>query len=308
MQPHSAKVEKHARRVVLPDPPENEEEEDAVVFDQTPVRVACSHCGLRVITFIEHESSMLTYVVSLGLLLMLGWAAFCIIPVVFPLLKDVVHHCPRCLNVLASRSRVAVSSFKEEVISFRLGSCVVVLARRYVFLLMFLAAIIGGVQIMRNGAGAHPGTSVQAALALEHPGNASALTWQNFSADCGFKTYVGNPVHVTVAFTDSYKMQSFYWEGRLLRKEDSWRFLWFDQQHGLLYVHMEPPQFPQSPKRPDLLLIFSDYGGDDKAAGEALASLNVGAMFRFHATMVEVGRGGAPHTMALHRILPAQEP
>jgi len=291
--------DKH-RRVVVDPHDEEEQDDDAVVFDQTPVRVSCPHCGMHVITFIEHESSMLTYAVSIILLLMLGWAALCIIPVVFPLLKDVVHHCPRCLNVLASRSRWAVSSFKEQVMSFRLGSCVVVLARKYVFLLMFLAACIYGVHVMRTGGGAQVGTSAGAALALTQPGNSSELSWQNFSQDCGFKSYLGNPIHVTIAFKDDYKLRSFRWQGTLVRKEDAWHLLWFNQR-GLLSVHMEPSQFSQSPKRSGLVLVFSDDGDAVKDALE----LKVGEVFSFHATMVEVGRRGAPHTMALHKILPS---
>merc|ERR1719231_1791467 len=129
----------------------DEEESDEIVFDQTPVKVVCPHCGLTVITFIEHEASWVTYVAAIVLLMTLGWAALCVVPIVFPLFKDVVHHCPRCLNVLATRSRVAVQGMKSEVMSIRVGSCVVVLARKWVILLVSLMLLIGGIHMFRNG-------------------------------------------------------------------------------------------------------------------------------------------------------------
>merc|ERR1719464_1628169 len=137
------------------DPGEDDEEDGDLIFDQVPVRVICPHCGLSIITFIEHEASWVTYVVSGVLFLVLNWAALCIVPVVYPLFKDVVHHCPRCLNVLATRSRVSLPSFKSDVMSFRFGSCVVVLARKYVFALSALVICIGGIHWLRSS-GAPP--------------------------------------------------------------------------------------------------------------------------------------------------------
>merc|ERR1719401_1361260 len=89
------------------DDAKREDDEDSEpIFDQNPVKVSCPHCGKNVITFIEHEASWVTYLVCLVLLFVLNWAALCVVPVVYPLFKDVVHHCPRCLSVLATRSRV----------------------------------------------------------------------------------------------------------------------------------------------------------------------------------------------------------
>merc|ERR1719478_1947402 len=143
-------AEIHDKKDETATPNDTDEGEEGLVFDQTPVKVVCPHCGLSVITFIEHESSWVTYVVSMVLLMCLGWAALCVVPIVFPLFKDVVHHCPRCLNVLATRSRVAINGIKQEVMSVRLGSCVVVLARKWVILLVSLTILIGGIHTFRS--------------------------------------------------------------------------------------------------------------------------------------------------------------
>eukprot|EP00933_Yihiella_yeosuensis_P069902 TRINITY_DN7699_c0_g1_i2.p1 TRINITY_DN7699_c0_g1~~TRINITY_DN7699_c0_g1_i2.p1 ORF type:complete len:210 (-),score=26.23 TRINITY_DN7699_c0_g1_i2:1245-1874(-) len=187
--------------------PEQEEEED-LIFDQTPVKVACPHCGVNIITFIEHESSWVTFLVCIVLFMVLNWAAICIVPVVYPLFKDVVHHCPRCLRVLATRSRVLLPSLKHEVMSFRFGSCAVVLARKYVLALAAMMTLIGSIHWIRSSG--VPATGADAVVRSE----VSDLRWEDFLKDCGFKSYLGNPIHVTVAFNEKFKNKTFHWAGQ----------------------------------------------------------------------------------------------
>jgi len=276
------------------DAPE-EEDEDDLVFDQTPVRVVCPHCGLNVITFIEHESSWVTYVTAVVLLLTLGWAALCVVPIVYPLFKDVVHHCPRCLNVLATRSRVAITGFRSEVMSLRFGSCVVVLARKWVLLLVGLSVLIGGIHWCRSS------HSSSAPADMPKRGPVQSATWEEFSKDCGYKSYLGNPIHVTVAFSEKYKEKTFRWEGALHHIEDGFSFLWFNQR-GALYARMSPSQFSTRRDVPDIVLLFDDA---DQVGLQAL-KLKRGTAFSFEATMVEVGRRGSPHVMALWAVHPAR--
>lgn len=272
---------------------EEEEDEDAIVFDQSPVKVVCPHCGLRVITFIEHESSWVTYTAAAVLLMTLGWAAICVVPIVFPLFKDVVHHCPRCLNVLATRSRVAIAGFKSEVMSIRFGSCVVVLARKWVLLLGGLTILIGGIHMLRT-------RSTIPATSADLPARAVPLdlSWQDFTKDCGFKSYLGNPIHVTVAFNDKYKGKTFRWEGKLHHVEDGFTLLWWSQR-GAAFAVMDPPQFTQFSRQresPDLVLLYDD---SSETLAKEVAKLKKGEQFGFEASMVEVGRRGIPHTMVL---------
>merc|ERR1719345_302269 len=218
-------------------PNDTEDGEEGLVYDQTPVKVVCPHCGLSVITFIEHESSWLTYVVAMVLLMCLGWAALCVVPIVFPLFKDVVHHCPKCLNVLATRSRVAINGIKSEVMSMRFGSCVIVLARKWVILLVCLTVLIGGVHSIRGSR-----SNVANADAAEARSTPEKQTWEDFSKDCGFKSYLGNPIHVTTAFANKYKSKTFRWQAKAHHTESGFSFLWWSQR-GALFVRMDPPQF-----------------------------------------------------------------
>lgn len=290
-------VEPPARKDNLQDT-EEVEESDKGGFDQVPVRVVCPHCGLPVITFIEHESSWLTYVVSIGLLMTLGWAALIVVPVVFPLFKDVVHHCPKCLSVLATRSRVELPSWRQEVMSFRFGSCVVVLARKYVALLTGIAILVGGIHWIRTSG------APSSAIALAHRESPLDLTWMDFTNDCGFKSYLGNPIHVSMAFNHKYRNHTFKWTGTMQRMEDGFSFFGF-VIHGTIFVRMEPPQFPSKPQMADLVLTFSDENKVSKRA----TKLKKGQAFSFEATMLEVGKRGAPHAMVLWDLdLPDEAP
>lgn len=269
-------------------PGQNDEDEEELVFDQNPVKVSCPHCGVSIITFIEHESSWVTFVACIVLFLVLNWAALCIVPVVYPLFKDVVHHCPRCLRVLATRSRMVLPSFKQEVMAFRFGSCAVVLARKYVIALVAMMTLIGSIHWIRSSNA--PATGIDA---IER-GEMSPLQWQDFTKECGFKSYLGNPIHVTVAFNEKFKNKTFHWQGAAHRIETGFN-LFFLSQRSAIFVDMDPPQFPHKRDLSDLVLLYKE--GEELSS--KVAKLKRGDQFDFTATMLEVGKRGAPHVMVL---------
>lgn len=271
---------------------ESEEQEgEDIIFDQSPVKVICPHCGLSIITYIEYESSWLTYLAALVSLMTLGWAAICVVPIIFPLFKDVVHHCPRCLHVLATRSRLAISGFKSEVMSLRLGSCVVVLARKWVLLFVGLMVLIGGIHFIRNSQ--QPFTD---GADMPQRGAVVPLTWADFVKDCGYKSYLGNPIHVSMAFSEKYKNQTFQWHGEALHVLEGFNLFWLSQRTAI-YVRMDPAS---NGGHPDLVLL----AGNDKVGADA-AKLQPKAPFGFEATMVELGKRRMPHTMMVWELLPA---
>jgi len=276
-------------------PTPNEETEEDPVYDQAPVRVVCPRCGLNSITFIEHEASWVTYAVCIGLLLVLGPIALLVVPIVYPLFKDVVHHCPRCLSTLASKSRVVLPNPRDEVMSFRFGSCVMVLARKYVVMLCGLCFLIGGIHFVRT-TGA-PATGLDAIVRSQMM--KSSLTWGDFSRECGFKSYLGNPIHVSTAFDAKFKNRTVHWEGEVHHIEEGLSFLWFNAR-GALYLRMSPPQFPQRREMADLVLSYNEA---DKTIPAVLATLKRGTNVSFDATAVEVGKRGKPHIMVLWELV-----
>eukprot|EP00435_Cladocopium_sp_Y103_P045819 s402_g13.t1 len=268
--------------------------DDDPVFDQTPVKVACPHCRVQITTFIEHESSWVTLAVCIVLFLVLNWAAICIVPLVYPLFKDVVHHCPRCLRVLSTRSRVLLPKLTDEVMSFRIGSCAMVLARKYVFALVAMTCLIGSIHWVRRGSA--PATGIDAAERTE----VADLRWEDFLKDCGYKTYLGNPIHVTVAFNEKFKNKTLSWQGKLHRIEEGFSFLGFAQPTAV-FVDMEPAQpLPMKRESADVVLLYKE----NAELSSQMRKMKRGQKFDFTATMLEVGRRGSPHVLALWDAVP----
>lgn len=282
------------------DPPELEdgsEEEGGVVFDQCPVKVRCPVCGRDIITFIEHEASWITYAAVVVLFLTLGLAAIFVAPIVYPLFKDVKHQCPKCMFNLATRSRVKLPSFKDEVMSFRFGSCVVVLARRYVVVLMCLLPIVACVYHSIKPPAAPEGID-----ALQRGGMTSA-SWTDFLEDCGRAEYQRNPIRVVNSFNHKYKNNSVHWRGTVSRV-DRGLSLPYLSQPGLVFMRMQPAELhiPSVRKRkktnddvPELMLVY--WEGEHVA--DTVRDIKLGEAFSFEATASEVGRLNSPHEFRL---------
>merc|ERR1719258_602810 len=58
------------------------------------------------------------------------------------------------------------------------------------------------------------------------------LGWEDFNKDCGFKSYLGNPIHVTMAFAEKYKSKTFRWQGKVHHVEEGFTLLWFGPAGG----------------------------------------------------------------------------
>jgi len=160
-------------------------------------------------------------------------------------------------------------------------------------MLAALTALIGGIHYVRNSATAPSGIE-----ALTR-GEVTSNTWDDFVKDCGFKSYLGNPIHVTMAFNTFYKNKTFHWEGSVHHAEPGFNLLWFNQR-GALFTRMEPAQFPSKPGMADLMMLYDESA----EVGKEVGKMKRGQSFDFVATMVEVGRRGAPHAMVLWEVHP----
>jgi len=154
--------------------------------------------------------------------------------------------------------------------------------------LVALTSVIGGIHFVRTSGG--PRTGIDAVVR----GPFVESTWADYASDCGFKSFLGNPIHVTMAFKQKYENKTVRWEGEVHHVEDGLTFLMFNQK-GSLYMRMFPAQFPKKPALPDLVLLYND---GDPVAKEVLKTKR-GMNVSFDATMVEVGKRGNPHVMVL---------
>eukprot|EP00435_Cladocopium_sp_Y103_P061280 s945_g22.t4 len=171
---------------------------EGLIFGDMPERCTCPHCERAVVTFIDYEASWVTWLLAIVVWFSLGWMAFWVLPLLWPAFKDVVHHCPRCLNVIARKSRISLPTFRTEVCSIKVGNCAVVLARKYVIIFLGLLATIVAVYCLRSFVhvnGASPEVS---------KGVPSKLNWEDFLFDCGPKSSLRSRGSSAMVFDENF--------------------------------------------------------------------------------------------------------
>ncbi|KAF4715004.1 hypothetical protein FOZ63_011492 [Perkinsus olseni] len=294
------------------------------VFDMSPVNCRCPFCRADITTFVTHEPSVVSYLLALLLILVLQWLSVCVLPVIWPLLKDTVHRCPSCLNKVGARSKISLpTNFKNDVLTFRIGHCAVVLARklpfgskadapgapvvwsrlvtvvlaipiRYVVILLALVGVIG-VFYMARSSGVMQPTMIPRGPDID-------VTWKDFLSDCGDRAYLGNPLHSVKAFDEKYKYKTVKWTGRVVRIREGID-LWLFKTKSFAMIKMFPPQQAYRPDVVDLILLF-----DGAQQRDQVALLPAGAWAEFEASLLSLGRRGGPHLLQLWSIKETERP
>eukprot|EP00382_Lankesteria_abbotti_P004131 CAMPEP_0113856856 /NCGR_PEP_ID=MMETSP0372-20130328/9602_1 /TAXON_ID=340204 /ORGANISM="Lankesteria abbotti" /LENGTH=132 /DNA_ID=CAMNT_0000832171 /DNA_START=220 /DNA_END=614 /DNA_ORIENTATION=- /assembly_acc=CAM_ASM_000359 len=103
-------------------------------------------------------------------------------------------------------------------------------------------------------------------------------SWDDFIADCGFRSYLGNPIHASSAFYTSYSRSTVIWTGRVNKIQEGF----FSK--NFLFVTMSPSQFPPDIGRssPDLALMFS------KTLDNKIVDVHLEDQIHFETTLLEL--------------------
>lgn len=272
-----------------------EDPNEGLAFGDMPERCTCPHCERVVVTFIDYEASFVTWILGFVVWISLGWMALWVLPLLWPAFKDIVHHCPRCLNALARKSRISLPTFRTEVMTCKIGNCAVVLARKYVIIFFALVAVIITVGVLRST------VHLQTTPMIEK-GPPSMLTWEDFIFECGPRTALRQRVGVAKAFDERFRHKTFTWQGEVRAIREGFE-VFFLKTKSILMVNMYPQRFPRR-EVSDVALIF----GDDLNTEVAL--LNVGDWLEFEATMTAHGYHGDPEVMTLWhvKVIPKPSP
>lgn len=262
-----------------------------VQFGDSPVHCTCPHCERTVVTFIDYETSWVTYLLGFVVWFSLGWMAFWVLPLLWPAFKDVVHHCPRCLNVIARKSRISLPTFRSEVMSLKVGSCAIVLARKYVVILCGLLTVIITVAILRSTVHISPGAASRETMPKGEP---SKLTWEDFLFECGPRTSLGHRSSAVRNFEEHFRKRTFNWQGEVILIREGFD-VFFLHAKSVVMIRMDPPRYPRR-DLPDIALLFSEDRNSE------VAPLMKGDKVDFEATMTAHGNRGDPEVMALWHI------
>lgn len=66
-------------------------------------------------TYVEHEFSIISYLLIIGLILVYGMLSIILIPIIVPLSRTAVHHCSRCLEIVGKKKFYGIPDFKQPV-------------------------------------------------------------------------------------------------------------------------------------------------------------------------------------------------
>ncbi|KAH7647315.1 hypothetical protein FG379_002982 [Cryptosporidium bovis] len=247
-------------------------------FEDIPVECVCPFCREEVVTQVELESSWFTYFASFTLFLLFGWISCPILPLIWSLIQDSVHTCPRCLNKISRNRRFKCPSIKSEIMTLRCGSCAVVLTRKYVLTIVSIFLTIIVFTTLRTILRTYGLPDVEHGPPIEN-------TWMMFIESCGVKSYLGNPIRAVKEFEDNYQYKTISWTGRVIKvQEGFWR------KH-FIYIGMNPPQVVTNTGTPvpDLGLTFNEE------LFPQISKIKAGDLIDFNATLVEFGKRGHPH-------------
>jgi len=248
-----------------------------------------------VVTFIDYEASWVTWLLAFVVWVSLGWMAFWVLPLLWPAFKDVVHHCPRCLNVIERRSRINLPTFKTEVMSCKIGGCAVVLSRKYVIILFGLIGMITTVYLMRSTIQLH--TSHE-----EHKGTPSMLTWEDFLFDCGPRTSLSHRPSTARAFEERYRRRTFKWQGEVRIIREGFDVFWV-RTKSVVMLQMYPQRYKgRRGEHPDIAVLFGEQ------LNKEVSALNPGDWVEFEATMSAHGYRGDPEVMTLWHVKSVPRP
>uniref|UniRef100_A0A7S1ACG2 LITAF domain-containing protein n=1 Tax=Noctiluca scintillans TaxID=2966 RepID=A0A7S1ACG2_NOCSC len=257
---------------------------EGTTFGNFSVTCKCPHCVRSVDTLIDYETSWVTWLLAFLVWLCIGWLAFWVLPLLWPVFKDVVHRCPTCLNAIARKARISLPTFRSELMSLKVGSCAIVLARKYVLVLLGLVGVIFTVYCLR--------------YALPHPemvkGPSSQLTWADFLEDCGPSKALRSSPQTARLVTEKYRNRTITWQGEVgpIREGVDFGFM---KTKSLLFIRMNPPRYALR-DAPDVALLF----GEDLFL--EVAKLNPGDWVQFEATLQHHGERGDPTVLALWHV------
>ncbi|XP_053993390.1 uncharacterized protein LOC128884208 isoform X2 [Hylaeus volcanicus] len=270
----------------------------------TSRRLYCNFCDRVVLSSVELQSTIFSFFLAFLVFLFFGWLSIFIVPFLWSLLQTAVHFCPVCETVLLKLKRVSVLNFREQIITLRIGTCALVLTKRYLLGILSLVSFVFFLLTLRWYINA---TDFPVVI-KNQPINA---TWTDFLEDCGYvvfqdsifscscccfilycitpimfvlrvKSYLGNPLRAEKLFLEKYEGKTIIWEGRMHHVEEG-----IFSKH-FLYLDMDPPFYPRNNYR-DIALIFG------KHLSKEISNVEAGDKIQFESTLLELGRRGRPH-------------
>jgi hypothetical protein len=242
----------------------------------------CPHCKSRIVSIVTSERSTLGQAFAFLLILYFGLPGLMWLPLLTPVLNDIVHSCPRCLNVIVKKNAMACPG-RGQVHTIKIGSCAFMVKQSYVYAALAVCSVLGGVFACVRYGYFDPFTVRDVPV-----GRPSPVKWEQFLRETGPKAFGRDMGKAYLAY-QKYDGKLFTWEGRVRRIQEQVS-PWNHDSRAIV-----TDMFPNEAYAYAVLLFNSSM--DDK-----VVDLLPGDYIRFNATMFEWGRRGMPYALILRSV------
>jgi hypothetical protein len=254
-------------------------------YSNSGVNVKCQFCEADVTTTIEHKNTVVGFALCFIVVLVFGLYGIAISVFLFPLCRSANHRCPKCYNMIISNHFLGLPSLKDEVMTFNIGNCAIIITRKIILILLITCiTLMLLVFVMKQKIGEF--SRSQPAI--------SKITWDEYRANCGTLAFIGNPKEAWLKFQRDYKYQNVNWRGYIAKitvNVNSHTNI--DDHSCILYLKMIPDDFENAIS---LSVTFDKELYD--LHKNTLASISIGQKIEFNATLVDMGTD--QHLQHLH--------
>lgn len=257
-------------------------EDDYKRWGNYPEAGRCPHCKARIVSVLTSERSTLGQAFAFLLILYFGLPGLMWLPLLAPVLNDMVHSCPRCLNVIVRKNAMACPG-RGQVHTVKIGSCAMVVKQSYVYIALAICCAIGSVF-----ACVQYGIFDPFAMKDLPVGKPTPVMWDQFLKETGPRAYGRDMGRAYMAY-QRYDNKLVSWEGRVRRIQE--QVSPWNRESRAIVTDMFPNEVYAY-----CILLFN------RSMDDQVIDLLPGDYIRFNATLFEWGRRGMPNALILRSV------
>lgn len=237
-------------------------------FGDEPI-FKCTNCASKNPGYEEKEGSLLTVIAAILSLIVFKLYAFLILPLVIESTKTIIKKCVKCDHVLDKQELLSLPSLTDNILSFKCGSCAVVLSRKYALGILGVLIVIW--------------FFLPSSAPVVNPGGIElqSTKWEEYITDCGRNVILSNQVRAKKNFETKYSKNIVSWEGVLQKKI----LTSINGEVGALHVKMNPSD--SKSEIADIQLTISHSLASKNMA--IFTQMATGDVFKFKGTIVQMG-------------------
>ncbi|CDW76028.1 UNKNOWN [Stylonychia lemnae] len=237
-------------------------------------QIKCQFCEHKGSSIIEERNTYTAYLLSIIVLILLGWFGILFVPFCLGLLRQQIHRCAKCLNAVKEKS--LFSSLEDNILSLSIGKFGIIIKRRTLvksFVFLLLSSFI--FYIFKH-------YYIDPLNDYDHFQFDENITWSSYLTDCGRHVQLEQ---ARQHFYKRYKLKHIQWQGYVMRvdanEESQVHFAKILVQMDRRDYHPSEQDFAE--REPDLVITLTEAGFERNQ--KEIEELRRGDIIRFNATI-----------------------